>query len=144
MIRYEQYSLVANGKCWSVAFTSETWLMFLKGSACTLIAQTITSTSDHHHTLLMQSTMKILIILGLLLCYVYPSSALSRRDVTVDAFCSNLTAIETDLTKICRTTCLIRVSWKLRVPHQGREFIANGALENGAFCTVFSENFHKF
>jgi hypothetical protein len=23
--------------------------------------------------------------------------------------------------------------------HQGREFIANGA-----FCTVFSENFHKF
>jgi hypothetical protein len=27
---------------------------------------------------------------------------------------------------------------------QGREFIANGALENGAFCTVFSENFHKF
>jgi hypothetical protein len=28
--------------------------------------------------------------------------------------------------------------------HQGREFIANGALENGAFCTVFSENFHKF
>jgi hypothetical protein len=29
-------------------------------------------------------------------------------------------------------------------PHQGREFIANGALENGAFCTVFSENFHKF
>jgi hypothetical protein len=30
------------------------------------------------------------------------------------------------------------------VAHQGREFIANGALENGAFCTVFSENFHKF
>jgi hypothetical protein len=28
--------------------------------------------------------------------------------------------------------------------HQGREFIANGALENGAFCAVFSENFHKF
>jgi hypothetical protein len=28
--------------------------------------------------------------------------------------------------------------------HQGREFIANGALENGAFCTVFSEKFHKF
>jgi hypothetical protein len=28
--------------------------------------------------------------------------------------------------------------------HQGREIIANGALENGAFCTVFSENFHKF
>jgi hypothetical protein len=28
--------------------------------------------------------------------------------------------------------------------HQGREFIANGALENSAFCTVFSENFHKF
>ena len=26
--------------------------------------------------------------------------------------------------------------------HQGREFIAIGALENGAFCTVFSENFH--
>jgi hypothetical protein len=31
-----------------------------------------------------------------------------------------------------------------RQHHQGREFIANGALENGAFCTVFSENFHKF
>jgi hypothetical protein len=30
------------------------------------------------------------------------------------------------------------------VEHQGREFIANGALENGAFCTVFSEIFHKF
>jgi hypothetical protein len=29
-------------------------------------------------------------------------------------------------------------------PHQGREIIAIGALENGAFCTVFSENFHKF
>jgi hypothetical protein len=28
--------------------------------------------------------------------------------------------------------------------HQGREFIANSPLENGAFCTVFSENFHKF
>jgi hypothetical protein len=33
---------------------------------------------------------------------------------------------------------------KVPRPHQGREFIANGALENGAFCTVFSENFHKF
>jgi hypothetical protein len=32
----------------------------------------------------------------------------------------------------------------LRRVHQGREFIANGALENGAFCTVFSEIFHKF
>jgi hypothetical protein len=31
-----------------------------------------------------------------------------------------------------------------KAEHQGREFIANGALENGAFCTVFSENFHKF
>jgi hypothetical protein len=30
------------------------------------------------------------------------------------------------------------------VIHQGREFIAIGALGNGAFCTVFSENFHKF
>jgi hypothetical protein len=30
------------------------------------------------------------------------------------------------------------------VMHQGREIIAIGALENGAFCTVFSENFHKF
>jgi hypothetical protein len=58
----------------------------------------------------MQSTMKMLIILGLLLSYVYPGSALSWRDDTVDAFCSNLTAIETDLTKICHTTCLIRVS----------------------------------
>jgi hypothetical protein len=28
--------------------------------------------------------------------------------------------------------------------NQGREFIAIGNLENGAFCTVFSENFHKF
>jgi hypothetical protein len=28
--------------------------------------------------------------------------------------------------------------------HQGREIIAIGDLENGAFCTVFSENFHKF
>jgi hypothetical protein len=28
--------------------------------------------------------------------------------------------------------------------HQGRENIAIGALEHGAFCTVFSENFHKF
>jgi hypothetical protein len=27
--------------------------------------------------------------------------------------------------------------------HQGREFIASGALENGAFCTIFTENFHK-
>jgi hypothetical protein len=26
----------------------------------------------------------------------------------------------------------------------GREIIAIVALENGAFCTVFSENFHKF
>jgi hypothetical protein len=33
---------------------------------------------------------------------------------------------------------------KKRMGHQGREFIAFGALENGAFCTVFSENFHKF
>jgi hypothetical protein len=28
--------------------------------------------------------------------------------------------------------------------HQGGEIIAIGPLENGAFCTVFSENFHKF
>jgi hypothetical protein len=28
--------------------------------------------------------------------------------------------------------------------HQGREIIAIVALENSAFCTVFSENFHKF
>jgi hypothetical protein len=27
--------------------------------------------------------------------------------------------------------------------HQGREFIASGALENGAFCNIFSEIFHK-
>jgi hypothetical protein len=27
--------------------------------------------------------------------------------------------------------------------HQGREIIAIVPLENGAFCTVFSENFHK-
>jgi hypothetical protein len=32
----------------------------------------------------------------------------------------------------------------MQAVHQGREFIAMGALENGAFCTVFSENFHKF
>jgi hypothetical protein len=40
------------------------------------------------------------------------------------------------------------INWKKMLEegqlHQGREFIANGALENGAFCTVFSENFHKF
>jgi hypothetical protein len=34
--------------------------------------------------------------------------------------------------------------WQYCRVHQGREFIAIGALENGAFCTVFSENFHKF
>jgi hypothetical protein len=28
-------------------------------------------------------------------------------------------------------------------PNQGTEIIATVALENGAFCTVFSENFHK-
>jgi hypothetical protein len=28
--------------------------------------------------------------------------------------------------------------------HQGREIIAIVHLENGAFCTIFSENFHKF
>jgi hypothetical protein len=28
--------------------------------------------------------------------------------------------------------------------HQGRELIAIVVLENGAFCTVFSENFHNF
>jgi hypothetical protein len=31
-----------------------------------------------------------------------------------------------------------------RILHQGREIIAIGSLKNGAFCTVFSENFHKF
>jgi hypothetical protein len=30
------------------------------------------------------------------------------------------------------------------VTHQGREIIAIVPLENGAFCTIFSENFHKF
>jgi hypothetical protein len=30
------------------------------------------------------------------------------------------------------------------IGHQGREIIATGTLENGSFCTVFSENFHKF
>jgi hypothetical protein len=30
------------------------------------------------------------------------------------------------------------------LPHQGREIIAIVAVENGAFCTVFSENFQKF
>jgi hypothetical protein len=33
---------------------------------------------------------------------------------------------------------------KATMEHQEREIIAIGALENGAFCTVFSENFHKF
>jgi hypothetical protein len=33
---------------------------------------------------------------------------------------------------------------KYSVPHQGREIIAIVALENGAFCTVLRENFHKF
>jgi hypothetical protein len=28
--------------------------------------------------------------------------------------------------------------------HQGREIIAIVPLENGAFCTIFSENSHKF
>jgi hypothetical protein len=28
--------------------------------------------------------------------------------------------------------------------HQGREIIAIVPLENGAFCTIFSENFYKF
>jgi hypothetical protein len=28
--------------------------------------------------------------------------------------------------------------------HQGREIIAIIPLENGAFCTIFSENFYKF
>jgi hypothetical protein len=28
--------------------------------------------------------------------------------------------------------------------HQGKEIIAIVALENGAFCTVFSEIFHNF
>jgi hypothetical protein len=28
--------------------------------------------------------------------------------------------------------------------HQGREIIAIVPLENGAFCTIFSANFHKF
>jgi hypothetical protein len=64
----------------------------------------------------------------------------------------------THLTKILAVNCKQLSSeiidplflWYLHVgsvkaePHQGREFIANGALENGAFCTVFSENFHKF
>jgi hypothetical protein len=40
--------------------------------------------------------------------------------------------------------CLYGESVPNDAVHQGREFIANGALENGAFCTVFSENFHKF
>jgi hypothetical protein len=30
------------------------------------------------------------------------------------------------------------------LPHQGREIIAIVPLENGAFCTIFSENFYKF
>ncbi len=38
----------------------------------------------------------------------------------------------------------MHIHWRVLAIHQGREIIAIGALENGAFCTVFSENFHKF
>jgi hypothetical protein len=41
----------------------------------------------------------------------------------------------------CRTYTEVS---NLQHAHQGKEIIAIGALENGAFCTVFSENFHKF
>ncbi len=34
--------------------------------------------------------------------------------------------------------------WAACQQHQRREIIAIVALENGAFCTVFCENFHKF
>lgn len=51
----------------------------------------------------------MLTLLGLLICFVlHPSSASSRREllqqqVTMDAFCANLTAVETDLTNKFRT-----------------------------------------
>ncbi len=32
----------------------------------------------------------------------------------------------------------------IRHKHQGREIIAIVALENGAFCIFFIENFHEF
>jgi hypothetical protein len=38
----------------------------------------------------------------------------------------------------------IRTRLASLVPHQGREIIAIVPLENGAFCTIFSENFYKF
>jgi hypothetical protein len=47
-------------------------------------------------------------------------------------------------TAIARVEALAANEGQPLIQHQGREFIAIGALENGAFCTVFSENFHKF
>jgi hypothetical protein len=39
---------------------------------------------------------------------------------------------------------LLHSALSVRILHQGREIIAIVPLENGAFCTIFSENFHKF
>jgi hypothetical protein len=43
-------------------------------------------------------------------------------------------------------TCqhMLLLVWGGHCIHQGREIIAIVPLENGAICTVFSENFHKF
>jgi hypothetical protein len=44
--------------------------------------------------------------------------------------------------------CIPIQQWHIGYPitqvHQGREIIAIIPLEYGAFCTIFSENFHKF
>jgi hypothetical protein len=42
------------------------------------------------------------------------------------------------------TANLSHIGTPFAFAHQGREIIAIVPLENGAFCTVFSENFHKF
>jgi hypothetical protein len=55
-----------------------------------------------------------------------------------DEFCDTTKKWKRKVEEICHSHCLAMM------PHQGREIIAIGALENGAFCTVFSENFHKF
>jgi hypothetical protein len=45
---------------------------------------------------------------------------------------------------VISVTCAISSGVVYWLSHQGREIIAIVPLENGAFCTVFSENFHKF
>jgi hypothetical protein len=42
-------------------------------------------------------------------------------------------------------TAKMKIDEKLNThKHKKRDIIAIVAMENGAFCTVFSENFHKF